>query len=429
MATLAQMIPSAAPLQGTRELADPEGDCSGHTAFISEATRIGEVVNERSVQQPDGSATWLSPTTGAPLGPTLYDGTLGIALFLAALDRVHGDGRHRALVLRAVAPLRRTVRALAADADRARRLRLGTGGLTGAGAFVYGLARIGEWMGEPELVRDAHLATVLLTRERIAGDDRLDVTDGSAGAVLALLALDGLCSSANTADATPVEIALDCAAHLLERRTSYSGRPRAWPGRDWPPLGGYAHGATGVALALMRLYERTGREELRVAALEGIAFERGLYDGETDNWWNPRYERPLEQSAWCHGAPGIALGRAGGLGAYDDAEVRAEIGRTLRSTRLLPDCPIDHLCCGNFGRVEILVTAGHATGDADALEHARGLAARSIARADAAGGYVLARTDEPEGVRSSLFRGLAGVGMALLRLARPDAVPSPLLLA
>ena len=84
---------------------------------------------------------------------------------------------------------------------------------------------------------------------------------------------------------------------------------------------------------------------------------------------------------------------------------------------------VDQLCCGNFGRIELLVTAARTLGRPELLRHARELAAT----AGAGDGYGLHCGREL--FNPALFQGLSGIGYELLRLARPEAVPSVLLWA
>ncbi|MBV9107994.1 MAG: hypothetical protein JO306_01140 [Gemmatimonadetes bacterium] len=375
------------------------------------------------MELPGGAVTWHAPAgegrAAATLGPHLYDGVAGVALFLAALDRVRGGREHSELALRAVEPLRRAFRQLARDPDRAGRLRLQTGGMVGLGSAVYAFTRLGQWLDEASLLEDAHAVTALLTPARIAEDTKLDVVEGCAGAILALLALD---AAAPGADA-PLRIAAACAAHLLRARASAGGAPRAWAAAGKPALGGFAHGAAGIAHALLRLGARTGDEALREAAVEGFAFERTLYDPAAGEWLDPRTGRPLELCAWCHGSPGAALARAASLDVHGGAAVREELGWFLRDTRTRADDSLDHLCCGNLGRAEILLSAHLALGDAALLDEARAVAGRALRRARAAGGFALTRPGEAPGFRPAFFRGVSGVGYALLQLAAPGTLP------
>lgn len=396
--------------------------------LLDEARRIGRTLAEGAVAVRGGSVTWLREEGGGarPLPPHLYGGTAGIALFLAALGHLDREGDARSLAVRALAPLAARLRALAADPGAAAALRLGVGGLTGLGSFVYALARAGAWTGEASLLEGARAGAALLTPERIAADRALDVVDGCAGAVLALLALDRLDPASQGGGPAPLERARLCGLHLLRTRTPGRGGTRAWPGEGTPPLGGFAHGASGIALALLALHHRTGDRALRDAALEGLAYEEGLFDPELGNWTDLRTGRPLEQSAWCHGAPGIALARAAAVELEPAGPFRPALERTLALARALPEAPLDHLCCGNAGRADVLLHAGRAAGDAEAVEAGLRLAS-AIVPAD--GEYRLRPPPAPRELDPSLFRGISGIGYTLLRAANPGALPSLLLLA
>jgi lantibiotic modifying enzyme len=130
--------------------------------------------------------------------------------------------------------------------------------------------------------------------------------------------------------------------------------------------------------------------------------------------------------AWCHGAPGVGLGRLGTLEHLDDAKVREEIDIALRTTIQAGFAGNHSLCHGALGDLELLVTAAQILGrpeDREALERATATIVGSIE----ANGWVSA---VPLGVETpGLMTGLAGIGYELLRLAEPDKVPSVLLLA
>lgn len=376
------------------------------------AAEIAAAVAARAVPARGGGATWLREGAGppAPLGPHLYDGTAGVALFLAAFDHVRGTAEHRALVLGALAPLAATVRALGADPERASALRLPVGGMVGIGSWVYAFARAGAWTGEAALLDAADGAARLLTPARLTAAGALDVVDGCAGAVLALLALHRVRPSAAAGEPSALDRASLAAAPLLRAR---------------PAAGGFAHGTSGAACALLRLHALTGAPALRDAAHAALDAERRLFDPRLGNWTDPRTGRPLEQSAWCHGAPGIALARAGGLAS--EPGLAGELRRCLSLTLALPPAPLDHLCCGAAGRAEILLHAADALAD-PALRAAGTSLALSIVPAAGPGAYRLRPPGEPATFDPGLLRGVSGIGYALLRAAHPGALPSPLLL-
>jgi type 2 lantibiotic biosynthesis protein LanM len=397
-------------------------------------TKIAAELRQHAVPCKDGSVTWLSTKqseTGAavPLGPHLYGGTSGIALFLAALYLMTGQEEHRSLALQTISSLRQKLADLTDDPGRARGLHLGVGGMIGLGSFLYALVRIGGWLNDPSLLEQALDASLLFSAERIEADDSLDIVHGSSGALLALLALDGALPQANAAGTTPLELAVQCGHHLLARRVSWDGGPRAWPPRPGlAPLSGFAHGAAGICYALTRLYARTHSPEILDAVEEGLAFERRIFSQEHGNWRDLRRPEPRFMTAWCHGAPGIALGRLGMLDVIDDAEIRLEIHTGLETTRRLVFEELDHLCCGNCGRAEILDYAARRLDEPAYHEDGRALLEQVLARSEERGGFFVVRPNGEPAFEPSLLRGISGIGLSLLRWADPETLPSPLLL-
>ena len=63
-------------------------------------------------------------------------------------------------------------------------------------------------------------------------------------------------------------------------------------------------------------------------------------------------------TTWCHGAPGVGLDRLAGIPLAELASIRSEIEITLKTTRDFGLQGADNVCCGSFGRVEFLWTAG-----------------------------------------------------------------------
>lgn len=398
--------------------------------FESASTRIADEIHQNARYAKDGNVYWRGPTVivdgraqARPVGPYLYPGTLGIALFLAACERRRRSGTDRDLCLQALAPLRREIAGLAAAPDGAGPVFELLGGLSGFGSFLYGLVQIGDLLEMPELQEEAHLLSSFLTPEAIRQDEHLDVMFGSAGALLALLVLERRVPARNRSGFTPLALANLCARHLLDRQAPASEAGRGWPnGPAGNPVGGFAHGSAGICYALLRLFERTGEPELRAAALAGMRHERSLFVPEEGNWrlaWRPDLRFV---NSWCNGAPGIVLGRIGGLGGCDDPEVRLEIERGLELTRTLRLDEDDHVCCGNMGRVEILLFAYRKLGDPGLLAAAEKLAESIVRRADDRQGFGMMPASggifDPR-----LFLGITGIGYSLLHLADPAGLP------
>src|SRR5207237_5543332 len=124
---------------------------------------------------------------------------------------------------------------------------------------------------------------------------------------------------------------------------------------------------------------------------------------------------PAFMRSWCHGAPGIALARLGGLPWLDTPSIRRDLDRALATTLATdPADDVDHLCCGTAGRSEILLAAGRALDRPALVAQAAGWGAGVVARAAQSGGYYLAPGLPPEARPPGLFQGQAGIGYTLL---------------
>lgn len=354
-------------------------------------------------------------------------GALGEALFWAALARVEGDAEAAGRALRMTEPVLGALDGVAAG-PAAASLRLG--GFTGLGGTIWGLATIAHLLGDAGLRRQALAAAELVTAERIADDRLFDVIFGSAGALLALAAL-----AEGEQDAVSRERLLAsaraCAAHLLASRDP-SG---AWDaGGSGQLQSGFAHGASGIAFALLQLHRLSPDEHLEEAAAAAFAFERTLYLPERDRYLPFRGFDPTGTllAAWCWGAPGIALARSAALG---DPVVRREaeenLGRMLAQKQTLED----HLCCGNLGRATIYARLARG-GDplrpperfaAEHREVAR-LVASVLARAQRRELFGHGKADLDRPWMPGLLKGSPGIGYALLHLAAPSLIPCPLVL-
>jgi lantibiotic modifying enzyme len=379
-----------------------------------------------AVESPEGAAHAFT-------SPYLYNGTAGIALFLSAYYLISGCPEARDLAVRAIAPVRAKLNSWKNAGNQFPSTAIPIGGLNGVGAFVYTFLRMAKWLGIPEFLESAQLAAAAITPERIRADESFDVLSGCAGALLALLAFLSEPAFSREELGGITDSAIACGKHLLARRTASTGGPRAWACGERAPMTGFAHGASGIGYGLVKLFGHTGHKEFLDAALEAFRFERSLYNPCQKTWLDPRFERPLEQAAWCNGAPGIALSRLGAVRVTPLASLFDDLEIALRITAALPESPRDHLCCGNFGWIEIMSTAGRELNQPDLAELARGLAAKRLKRAETSN-FCFPFTDQRPvewrecSFQPSLFLGLAGAGYAMLRLLQPEVFPCLLLL-
>jgi type 2 lantibiotic biosynthesis protein LanM len=420
----------AQPLATDQEVPDTERAPLSAAELVEAALAIGRELRQQAIRAADGSVTWIGlgylPQAERfqmqPAGFDLYNGAVGIGLFLAALDRVTDSSDYRDLVLGALQPLLTDLRERGPHLARV----VGLGSASGLGGIVYGLSRIGTLLDEPGLVERARDAAALIGPEVVAEDRMLDVLGGGAGTILGLLALHE-----SSGEVDPLERAAMCARHLVEQRVASPAGYRTWQTPTGEMLSGFSHGAAGTAYALLRYGARANDPAAHAAAVEAIAYERSLYSPEARNWRDLRAgvapDGHAFMTSWCNGAAGIALARIGGLGALDEPDVREDIEIGLATTRAVAPQGTDTMCCGTLGRADILLTAARRLDRADLAGAALARATVVVHRARRDGRYLLMPRLPPGVYSPGFFQGTAGIGYTLLRLAHPDRLPAVLL--
>jgi type 2 lantibiotic biosynthesis protein LanM len=393
--------------------------------LIARGDAIVDQLLRSAVRGDDGSITWIAPSwvrmadrEDRGVSYYLYDGAAGIALAFAAAARVTGSREHAENAAAALLPLRRAL-----DSPRAAALleREGLGACNGLGSVVYALTLASLLLGDGELLESASRAASFIDRRRIGSDGRLDVEGGAAGAVLALLALHRA-----GGDAKLLSAATDCAAHLVERAEDCDGGV-AWSGAAGSRLTGFAHGSSGIALALHELARATANPAYAEVAARGFAHTSARYDAALRNWpVEIGTGESISMMAWCHGAPGIALALA--LARDESNERReADLDRAFEALAGAGIPAVDHLCCGGFGHAEILLTAGRIAGREDLVARGARLLAAISRRAEGPQGHLL-RLSQGTGapLLPGFFKGLAGLAYTYYRFGSPETVPSVL---
>jgi lantibiotic modifying enzyme len=197
---------------------------------------------------------------------------------------------------------------------------------------------------------------------------------------------------------------------------------------------GCAHGAGGIALALLTAWALTEEPRFEQVARAAIAYERGTFSEDARNWPDLRPSGRLPPSgraapqpfmtAWCHGAPGIGLARLAGLRFADDSRIRDDIARAVYATLRHGFGGNHSLCHGDLGNLELLACAATRVGETG-LRSSVACFAGGILRSIRDRGWRCGVPGHAE--TPGLMRGLAGIGDGLLRIADP-ALPSLLML-
>ncbi|HET7463373.1 MAG TPA: lanthionine synthetase LanC family protein [Longimicrobium sp.] len=410
---------------------------STRTAFLEAAAALGSRLCREAVWA-GGRCNWVGDAqeqseagllvVQRALGPGLYEGTAGVALFLARLHAATGER-----------PFRTAARgALRQALSRHERvppplriaLHSGLTGIAWALAECAGALDEGEWADEA-----ARLSERVETSE--THPQALDVITGGAGAIPALIGL-----ARRLERPSLVDTAVRHGEFLLEQARR---GPHGW---SWPSSGmttradltGYSHGAAGIGLALLELGAATGDERFCHAAEAAFRYEAAWFDARQGNWpdhrvfGDPRQAPATPQfgMAWCHGAPGIGMSRLRAWQLTGSAarleEARVALATTVRALEAGLQAPGQgfSLCHGDAGNAELPLLAARVL---DAPEHAH--------VAERVGWAGIERFGAPGlpwpcgvpngGETPSLMLGLAGVGHFYLRLYDPEGVPSVLL--
>jgi type 2 lantibiotic biosynthesis protein LanM len=361
-----------------------------------------------------------------PISEDVYAGTPGIALFLAYLSAVTGDGRYAELARSGMQTLLRRL-------DHVAKEVVSIGLYQGWGGIVYTLAHLGAlWDDAEMLARAERFAEPILSR--VPKDTDLDVVAGSAGGLEGLLALYRASGSR-----IAWEAAVRCGERLLETARPTGG------GISWLiRIGGdelqtgFSHGASGIALALLDLSEVAGDARFRQAALGAFEFEREQFWPDLKRWMDEgtrdvaraqdvtaaAAEKSMAMT-WCYGAPGVGLARLGALRLLRESRVEEELQRAVAVTLQSGFGKNHSLCHGDLGNLDLIHEAYRRNGDPK-LGEAVSCLSRAILASFAKEGWLCGTVGGIEA--PGLMNGLAGIGYGLLRLADPRRVPSVLLM-
>jgi lantibiotic biosynthesis protein len=377
--------------------------------------------------RPHGESWYLGSLRADALGPDLYGGTSGVAVFLAEAAVHLDDDRVRTTALGAIR------HALEHAADIPPTVRDGLYG--GQIGIAYSAMRVAKVLDVEEAATGAlRLLDGWRTGRRSSASD---VMQGRSGAVVGLGALNALIDE-------PWLTA--CAAELGDELAA--GAQRTNDGWSWPTPGeremhnlcGYAHGAAGIGHAFVELFALTGQVRFGNAAGRAFDYESSWMDPSTGAWPDLRgvarrtgRTAPLVgASSWCNGAAGIALSRLRAAevtkseALFRDAELGLRVCDTYARDVLAHEPEDLSLCHGAAGTGDALLSAAVTPEDPRAALAAN-IGRWGIAHTDgwcAAGFGRGVRPDPAPG----LLNGVAGIGMFYLRLFEPRVI-SPLLVS
>lgn len=399
-------------------------------ALMTEAIHIGDQLLAVSVED-ERTLTWIGLGMNRAgqweqnsLDSSLYDGGPGIGLFFLYLHALGGDIKFR----HAFEKIMRYAGVEAAYEALANRNRLEDWILYGPSAVTFPYSalylcvqarRLGD-VPDIEVVLDA---TIEWSAAGVHRKPKFDFLNGAAGVIRVLLV-----AFRELGDERCLRMARMYGDILLRHGIPTSGG-LGWMSEPFPhPLGGFSHGASGIAWALADLATATAEERYLEAASAALRFDRTLFSAEREVWYDLRYSKTEcgTSNHWCHGIAGSGLSRLLLSQHFPDANLLLDVTRAIEMTlqyQELSDC----LCHGVLGNIDICMIAAKATRNEKWKSDAQIKLARAWSAAHARGFWRSGMPSRDLGI-FGLFMGTAGIGYGLLRVLRPDVVPSVLYL-
>ncbi len=424
------------------EYEGPRASNEAMAAGVQEESRNGALLREartialsllRSTVRSGGNTYWMCQTTGtastsvtSPNILNLYDGQLGIALFLGIFSSVTGCRDSFTACMESLDTVRRW--------SRGGRIGfLCNGVFSGSAGYAYALATLGIALKRDELIAEAFHWVATFDPEQ--NSDDLDVVGGAAGCVLFFNSLLEL--TYEPAYALHRVRLLQLVARLADR-IARGAKPQV-TGIGWHVRGvadhaltGFAHGNAGFAAALFVSAKMLGERRYYDLAVQAIAFENHHYSIELGNWRNllkADTDSPGE-CAWCHGAPGILLGRLlskANIAKADPLSLQLDIDiqRALQAGTRASRSDNASLCHGVLGNHDLLTTAEHVLNIAPNTP-SRSSQIQFHSQNDWRCGDIARNRVSSVNVSRGLMVGTAGIGYGLLRQAFRQRVPSVL---
>ncbi len=355
-------------------------------------------------------------------GLSLYNGSSGIVLPLAAqcTDSTYGEPRTQRL-LRHCQHALQPILDLSANPLQAEGLinAFGLGGMTGLGSLIYSCTVCGQLLHRQDLFIAGENLSHFITPEIIEKETCSDIMSGLAGLLISVLELNKQLKQKRLQD---ISVAIGERICSLLRRTNDANY--AWPNPQGIMLLGLSHGSAGIAMALFRLFERTGLEQFKNTALKGVTYENSKRDPQTGHWLDLRNEKPAIMNSWCNGAPGIGLARLAMYKISPSPQLLEDIEQAIDLVLRDQITELDQLCCGALGHCELLLSAGLYFDRDEWVNAAQALAEASIKKASQGGGFRLLKTLPLHIPMPGFMQGDAGIAYQLLRISKPTELPS-----
>ncbi|WP_242280958.1 type 2 lanthipeptide synthetase LanM family protein [Bacillus cereus group sp. BfR-BA-01347] len=380
--------------------------------FLSEAEKIGEYLVEKAFWNKNKTeAHWFGINCDtnnklrlSPLGLDLYDGSLGITIFLALLAEETKREDFKRLSKASLQYVESVFRLHTSQES--------SSVFSGFGSIVYSLAYLGIIWKDKSVYNRIYEYTYDFEKS-IENDSSSDFIGGLAGALIVCLrvySVDGNIMILN--------LAKKCGERLTMQISKQIRDKTLWTG--------FAHGASGIAWSMVKLGNLLNDDRFLQIGLNLINYENEFFVYKNNNWRDLRNPTKVEQLPvyWCHGAPGIGLGRLMILSYYQEDRITNDLDTSIKKT-LDDGFGFTHcLCHGDFGNIDFLLLSSKYL-NSETLENMVISLGNATLENGLEEGWKYGNDTEVEML--GLMTGIAGIGYGLLRLWNSN-IPSILAL-
>ena len=376
--------------------------------LVHEALRLAYDIREQQIVTASGS-TWLVLAHDQQIAglqyanPSLIEGTSGIALALSCLS---GLDDKNILARTAMQAFQQTFATMATMPHA-------------VGGICYAVALATPHLATQQLCQQLWQQlhhTHVLANEPIQS---ADWPHGLASMVVGYLALHRVDPQRGWQ-----QHAIVAGERLLQARQRNPQNERTWAGEI---LSNGGFGTSGIALALIRLYEYSRDYRFLRAGYEILHHQDSHYSTDHGGWPDIRAQPWSYPLSWCHGSIAPGMVRLALQTHERDGQPSASLLGLLDGIDSIGLHDNDGLCCGTTGSIDLLLSVGRELHQPYYGDRANYWLLQMIQRAHDRGGYVTAAEYPGIYQQPTLFQGTAGIAYQIARCAYPRLFPSLLL--
>ena len=263
--------------------------------LLKSASDIAYRLNKEAIYSPDGSCSWI--TTGIVPGTEKYRmqpmGMFiydGFAGVALFLSALSSVTDDPVIQSLSEATLKSLKRTIIEVEKNCSLMKMNPIGIaSGISSLIYSFLTISGFVNDPTWDDGALAIGRIIDKNLILRDKNHDIISGNAGAILALLKL-----YRKTGLQEVLDKAIVCGDHLLETVIEMPNGNVGWITMGGKALTGFSHGVAGIAYSLLKLYEATSNRVYYEIATKSIRYENTLFSVEHQNWADLRVFHAME---------------------------------------------------------------------------------------------------------------------------------------